>query len=125
MSLSPERPLSPHLQIYRIQLTSLMSITHRMTGVGLVLSLHMWVFWLWSIGNCPEGYAWMMERLHHPLASLVLWVSVWSLMYHAWNGVRHLLWDVGYGLSLRSVYATGYSVWVLSTLSTLALWWFL
>lgn len=110
-------PLSPHLQIYRPQLTSVLSITHRATGVFLAAGALLLCYWLLSIAAGIASY----ERLVAALATLpgrVLLLSiVLSFYFHLCNGIRHLFWDAGLGLELRTTYRSGYFVLV----ATLAL----
>lgn len=119
---SDDRPLSPHLQIYRPQLTSVLSITHRLTGVALSVGSPVLVFWLLAAAAGPQSYA----ALHGFLASwigLVLLLGwTFSLFFHLCNGVRHLFWDAGYGFELKSIYASGWAVVAISAGMTLVAW---
>ena len=101
------RPLSPHLQVYRPQLTSVLSIFHRMTGVFLSTGAAMLVCWLLTAAAGPEYYAWSQWFLTSWLGYALLAVWSWCLFYHLCNGVRHLLWDGGIGFSLKSTYRSG------------------
>jgi succinate dehydrogenase / fumarate reductase cytochrome b subunit len=92
-----ERPLSPHLQIYRPALTMLMSIVHRMTGAALYFGTLLLVWCLIAAAAGPNAYAtvqWFMETL---LGRLVLFGYTWALLHHMLGGIRHLVWDLGYG----------------------------
>ncbi len=118
--MSPaERPLSPHLQIYRPQLTSVLSIMHRGTGLALGAGAFFFVWWLsgaaWS-DTCFAAAQWFWGSW---LGKLFLLGWTFSLFYHLLNGVRHLLWDIGVGFDLRSTYRTGWTVVVCSVLLTL------
>src|ERR1051326_5217058 len=119
---SDDRPLSPDLQIYRPQLTSVLSITHRLTGVALSVGSPLLVFWLTMAAAGPQPYA----VLHVLLASwfgLVLLLGwTFSLFFHLCNGIRHLFWDAGYGFELSAIYASGWAVVVISAGLTLAAW---
>ena len=119
---SDDRPLSPDLQIYRPQLTSVLSITHRLTGVTLSVGSPLLVFWLTMAAAGPQPYA----VLHVLLASwfgLVLLLGwTFSLFFHLCNGIRHLFWDAGYGFELSAIYASGWAVVVISAGLTLAAW---
>ena len=119
---SDDRPLSPDLQIYRPQLTSVLSITHRLTGVALSVGSPLLVFWLMMAAAGPQPYA----ALHVVLASwlgLVLLLGLtFSLFFHLCNGIRHLFWDAGYGFDLSAIYASGWAVVVISAGLTLAAW---
>lgn len=116
---SAERPLSPHLQIYRPQLTSVLSITHRVTGLALGIGTIFFVWWL-------SGAAWNSACFNVAQAFWGSWLGklfllgwTFSLFYHLLNGVRHLLWDIGIGFDLRSTYRTGWTVVALSILLTM------
>lgn len=112
-------PLSPHLQIYKPQLTSLLSITHRATGVFLSLAALLLCFWLLSVAAGPRVYATLMTHLGAWYGLLLLFAIAFSVFFHLCNGIRHLFWDMGLGLSLRSTYASGYAVIAASALLTL------
>jgi len=117
-----ERPLSPHLQIYRPQLTSVLSITHRGTGILLTLGALAWAGWLLALAAGPDAFriaqshlgAWYGQTL------LLLWSA--ALFYHLANGLRHLFWDAGYGFELHQVYASGYAVVVATAVLTAGAW---
>ncbi len=116
------RPLSPHLQIYRWQLTSVLSILHRMTGVGLSLAIPFLVIWLGSISEGKATFEMVLEIYSHPLSLLVLFKILWAFFYHMLNGIRHLAWDGGYGFSLQSTYRSGWLVVILSFGLTALIW---
>lgn len=92
---SDNRPLSPHLQVYRLPLTGLISITHRMTGVMLSLGLILFVCMLYAIAGGAEAYAEMQGMLDSILLKIVLWGFIYALFFHLCHGVRHLIWDAG------------------------------
>jgi succinate dehydrogenase / fumarate reductase, cytochrome b subunit len=94
------RPLSPHLSIYRRTLTMMMSITHRVTGVGLGVSAVLIVWWFLSAARGPERFAFADWLLTSWVGGLVLIASVLALWYHFFNGIRHLIWDAGAGLEV-------------------------
>ena len=89
------RPLSPHLQIYRLPLAAVLSITHRITGVGLSLGLLLIVWWLTSAAYGPDTYEMAMGYIASPLGLLILLGFSAALFFHLCNGIRHLLWDAG------------------------------
>jgi len=92
-----ERPLSPHLQIHRWLLTMTMSIVHRVTGAALFFGTLLVAWWLISASNGPNRYAevqWFMSTF---IGRLTLFGYTWALLHHALGGVRHLIWDLGYG----------------------------
>jgi succinate dehydrogenase / fumarate reductase cytochrome b subunit len=116
------RPLSPHLQVYRPQLTSMMSITHRATGVALTTGTLVLAAWLVAVALGGEIYSMVAMILAHPLGQFVLFGYSTALIYHALNGVRHLSWDLGFGLTIPEVYRSGHIVLFLTFLLTACLW---
>ena len=118
-SLSNKRPLSPHLQIYKPQLTSVMSISHRFTGVilSMLLILVPLFFFLLALGD--EYFTILVIILDHFLVKLILYGAIFVISYHLLNGIRHLFWDMGIGLSIKESYMSGYLVIMFSTLITL------
>jgi succinate dehydrogenase / fumarate reductase cytochrome b subunit len=91
------RPLSPHLQIYKPMLTMMMSIVHRITGGALYVGTLLLVWWLIAAATGPNAYAtvqWFMESL---IGRLVLFGYTWALLHHMLGGIKHLIWDLGYG----------------------------
>jgi succinate dehydrogenase / fumarate reductase cytochrome b subunit len=116
------RPLSPHLQIYRPQLTSVLSIIHRMTGVGLTLGAVLVVWWLLAAATGPEYFAIVDGLLTSWVGHLVLLGVTWALAYHLLNGIRHLFWDMGYGFEIETVDKTGWAVVIGSAVLTVLLW---
>ncbi len=102
-----DRPLSPHLQVYRLQLTSALSIFHRLTGVFLSTGAAMLCCWLLTAAAGPEYYAWSEWFLTSWLGYALLGAWSYCLFYHLCNGIRHLFWDIGVGYSLRATYASG------------------
>jgi succinate dehydrogenase / fumarate reductase cytochrome b subunit len=93
-----DRPLSPHLQIYKPMLTMTMSIVHRLTGAALYVGALLLVWWLIAAAAGPNAYAtvqWFMETW---FGRLILLGYTWALIHHMLGGIRHLIWDIGYGL---------------------------
>ncbi|KAG8230602.1 hypothetical protein J437_LFUL004515 [Ladona fulva] len=104
------RPLSPHLTIYKPQLTSLLSLSHRATG--MIMSGYMYAFGI-GVLALPSTFPHFIEGLGHvsPGVVFILKLGVaFPFAYHYCNGVRHLLWDLGKGLKLKEVYQSGYAV---------------
>ncbi len=100
---SAARPLSPHLQIYRPMLTMMMSIMHRITGVGLYFGMVLLVWWF-TAAAVSDGYFELVQGFFfHWFGRLVLFGFTWALIHHALGGLRHLLWDTGRGFDLRVV----------------------
>lgn len=116
------RPLSPHLQVYRPQLTSVLSIAHRGTGIFLTLGTLLLVYWLLSIASGPEAYANARAFFGSWFGQLVLFAWTFALFYHLCNGIRHLFWDIGFGFELPTVYASGKAVLIVSAVLTLLAW---
>jgi succinate dehydrogenase / fumarate reductase cytochrome b subunit len=119
---SADRPLSPHIQIYRWQLTSVLSILHRATGVGLSAGTILLVWWLVAAASGPDSYEGVQEFLGSWLGLLLLFLWTWSLFYHLCNGIRHLVWDSGHALDLKSTYLGGWVVVGATAALTLAAW---
>lgn len=94
------RPLSPHLQIYRPQLTSITSILTRITGNGLIVAVLLGVWWLVAAAVGPEAFARADAVLTSWFGDLLLTASLWALWYHFLAGLRHLYWDTGRGLDI-------------------------
>jgi succinate dehydrogenase / fumarate reductase cytochrome b subunit len=105
-----KRPLSPHLQVYRPQITSMLSILHRITGVALTLGAVLVVAWFLAAASGPEAFETVDGLLTSWIGILVLAGSAWALAYHTLNGVRHLVWDMGYGFDLETVAKSGWAV---------------
>ena len=122
MSTPSNRPLSPHLQIYRPQLTSVLSITHRATGVALAVGTVVLLYWLQAAARGPEAYQAAKALLGDGFVQLVLAGWSWAFFYHLCNGIRHLFWDAGKGFEISSVYASGYTVLGASIVLTLLVW---
>jgi succinate dehydrogenase / fumarate reductase cytochrome b subunit len=102
-----ERPLSPHLQIYRPQITSVLSIVHRLTGVALTVGTLLLTWWLVSAAYGPGAFAHAQAFLASWLGQLLLWAFTFALFYHLGNGIRHLAWDFGWGFELSQLRASG------------------
>lgn len=116
------RPLSPHLQIYKPQLTSLLSISHRGTGVFLGLGAVLLACWLTAAATGPQYFALMQTHITSWYGQCLLFAFVLSFYYHLCNGIRHLFWDVGFGLELETSYKSGYAAIVVALLLSVATW---
>src|SRR5580693_4203764 len=92
-----ERPLSPHLQIYRPMLTMMMSIVHRITGGALYVGTLLLAWWLLAIASGPSAYATFQAVAGSFIGRLVLFGYTWALLHHMLGGLRHLIWDTGHG----------------------------
>lgn len=105
-----ERPLSPHLQIYRVQLTSVTSILTRITGNGLIVGTVLAVWWLMAAAISPVAFAWANAVATSWFGDLVFTVSAWALWYHYLAGLRHLVFDAGRGLDIPTAEKLGWGV---------------
>ncbi len=108
--MQKERPLSPHLQVYKPQLTSMLSILHRGTGIFLSLGAPLLVYWLAAIAGGPQAYEKFHALAQNWFVTLLLLGWVFSLYYHLCNGIRHLFWDVGRGFEIEDLYKSGWLV---------------
>jgi succinate dehydrogenase / fumarate reductase cytochrome b subunit len=97
MAINNDRPISPHLQIYRLPLTGVISITHRLTGVLLSIGLIFFVYIVSALAGGVETYAGMQDLMANALARGVYWGFIYALFFHLCHGVRHLFWDAGRG----------------------------
>ncbi len=116
------RPLSPHLQVYRPQLTSTLSILHRVTGFGLALAAPLFVWWLCAAASGPAAFATLHAFTGSILGQVMLFGWLYSFVYHFLNGFRHLFWDMGYGFKLKTAYASGWFVFIASIVLTAVIW---
>ena len=119
-----QRPMSPYMigPYYRPQLTSMMSITHRATGVFLSLvGAPLLLWWISAVSNGPQAYDALLAYMGGWMGKLVLFACLFSLSFHTLNGVRHLVWDTGKALDLRSAYVTGWAVLAGTVVSTVIL----
>ena len=105
--MTKPRPLSPHLQIYRLPLPALMSISHRLSGVVLSTGTIFVAVWLMMLAAGETSFALAQSVVGHPLSQLVLFGYSVALFYHACNGVRHLFWDAVIGVNIPAIYASG------------------
>ena len=120
--ISDPRPLSPHLQIYRWQLTSVLSILHRLSGVALAIGAILLVSWLGAASDGPQSYAAFQHFMGSWIGLVLLFGWSVALFYHTCNGIRHLWWDTGHGLELKSVYASGWTVLAATAALTIVAW---
>jgi succinate dehydrogenase / fumarate reductase cytochrome b subunit len=117
-----DRPLSPHLQVYRFQWTMALSILHRITGVALAVGTLLLVWWLVAAASGPEAFATVQGFIGSILGRLLLFGWTLALFYHLCNGIRHLFWDAGYGFELDVAYRSGLAVLGASVALTLISW---
>ena len=121
-NMSRQRPLSPHLQIYKPQLTSLLSILHRATGVALSIGSVILVSWVVALSLGETAYSSYSMIINSWFGKLVLFGFTFGLFYHLSNGIRHLFWDAGYGYDLKVAYTSGTLVIITSLTLTIATW---
>jgi succinate dehydrogenase / fumarate reductase cytochrome b subunit len=117
-----ERPLSPHLQVYRWQITMTMSILHRATGVALAVGAFALAWWLLAVAGDTGDFELFQSAARSLLGKIALFGFSFCLVYHLLNGLRHLLWDVGYGYEIPKLYATGWTVVALAAAITAGVW---
>ena len=121
-SKSSKRPLSPHLQIYRLPLPALMSISHRLSGIILVTGTVLLTFWLVMLASGEESFQLARLIIGHPLTQIILMGYSLALFYHGLNGVRHLFWDAGIGVNIPAIMKTGFWVIAFSIIATILFW---
>ena len=120
--MTKPRPLSPHLQVYRLPLPALMSISHRASGVVMSTGTVLVVLWLVMLAAGENTFNIAQQFVLHPIGKLVLFGYSLALFYHACNGIRHLFWDAVIGLDIPSIYRSGYLTIFMAILFTLSFW---
>ena len=105
-----KRPLSPHLTIYRPQMTSISSIFVRITGNALLAATLLLIAWLLAASTSAAAFSWVQYVITSWFGDLVLLLSLWALWYHTLGGLRHLIWDTGRGLELKTAERMGWMV---------------
>lgn len=123
-STAPNRPLSPFMigPYYKPQLTSMLSITHRLTGMALAAGTLLLAGWLIALASGPQAFAAYAGHVQAWYGQILLLGFSWALLYHLCNGIRHLFWDIGKGLDIAAAYKSGYAVIVMSAILTVAVW---
>ena len=119
---SEARPLSTHLQVYRWQLTSVLSILHRVAGLALAAGTILLIWWLVAAAIGPDAYAGVRDFLGSWIGLVLLFGWTVALYYHLCNGIRHLVWDTGHGFDLPQVYAGGWAMLVATAALTVVTW---
>ena len=119
---APQRPMSPHLQVYRWQITMTLSILHRATGVALTFGAFALVAWLVALASGPEAFATAQKCLYSPFGAVLAAGWTFALYFHLCNGIRHLVWDAGSGYSMKGLYVGGYLVIAASILMSAVTW---
>ena len=122
MTLPSNRPLSPHLQVYKPQLTSMLSILHRITGFGLAVGAVMGTWWLVAIMSGTMAYEFFYTFAKSFIGQLMLFCWLYAFVYHFLNGLRHMVWDTGRWLDIKSTYRSGWIVFGLSLVVSVILW---
>lgn len=116
------RPLSPHLQVYRPQLTSILSIMNRVTGLAISAGTLLMVWWLMAAASGPVAYGQVQHFIASPIGLFMLFGWTAALFYHFFGGLRHLAWDAGWGFELPRVHLTGWLVIAATVVTTVLVW---
>ena len=116
------RPLSPNIQIYRPQLTSVLSIVNRITGLVLSVCAVVLIIWLLAAAGGPDAYSWFRGISVGWVGQILLLGGTFAFFLHLCGGIRHLVWDSGRGFELQQIYASGWIVVAASVVLTLAAW---
>ena len=120
--MAKERPISPHLQVYKPQITSVLSIFHRITGVALTFGLILLVAWIFTLSLGEDYFEYFVMFIKSWFGLLILFGFTFALNYHLCNGIRHLFWDAGYGYEIETVHKSGLAVLVISFVLTILIW---
>ena len=118
-----QRPLSPHLGVYKFTYTMTLSILHRITGVASSVGFLVFAWWLMALASGPNSYETAMRYLSSPLGKLLLVGFTFSFVYHFCNGIRHMVWDTGRGLERAQARRSGWFVIVAALVLTALLVW--
>ena len=116
------RPLSPHLQIYKPMINTVMSILHRITGAALYAGTLLLAWWLIAVAQGEKYYSYVNAVLGHPIGKLILFGYTWALIHHMLGGMRHLYWDTGRGFALSSIDRLAWLTVIGSITLTVAVW---
>jgi succinate dehydrogenase / fumarate reductase cytochrome b subunit len=119
---SDKRPLSPHLTIYKPQITTVLSILHRITGVALYVGTALLVAWLWTLAYASDSHMSLLQFMTSPLGQIALIGWTMALYFHLCNGIRHLFWDMGIGFTLPVATKSGWAVVLVSAAMTVLTW---
>lgn len=122
LSTKRARPLSPNIQIYRPQLTSVISIGYRITGIALCVYAVGLVVWLLAAAAGPQAYSTVQAFIGSWVGQILLFGGTFAFFWHLCGGIRDLVWDAGYGYELRTIYVSGWAVVAASVLLTLVTW---
>ena len=116
------RPLSPNIQIYRPQLTSVLSIANRISGIVLSMYAIVLVVWLVAAAAGPQAYSKIHAFMDSGVGRTLLFGGTFSFFLHLCGSIRHLIWDAGHGFELRTIYASGWTVVLVSSALTIIAW---
>ena len=117
-----QNPLSPHLQIYRWHISSLLSITHRISGILNLLALILIFFWLLTLSLGENNYELFLSIINSFIGKFILIGFTWSMSFHILSGIRHLVWDMGYGFEIKTANISGIVVIISSLVLTTIFW---
>jgi len=117
-----QNPISPHLQIYRWHISSLLSITHRIVGVINLLALILMFFWLLTFSLGESYYELFLLAINSFSGKFILIGFTWSMSFHIFSGIRHLAWDMGYGFEIKTANISGILVILFSLFTTIIFW---
>jgi succinate dehydrogenase / fumarate reductase, cytochrome b subunit len=117
-----QNPISPHLQIYRWHISSLLSITHRIAGVINLLALILMFFWILTFSFSENNYELFLQAINSFFGKFILIGFTWSMSFHIFSGIRHLVWDMGYGFEIKTANISGILVIFFSLVTTIIFW---
>ena len=117
-----QNPISPHLQIYRWHISSLLSITHRIAGLVNLLALILMFFWLLTFSLGESNYELFLLAINSFFGKFILIGFTWSMSFHIFSGIRHLVWDMGYGFEIKTANISGIIVIIFSLITTTIFW---
>ena len=119
---NPNRPLSPHLQVYRLPMLAVLSICHRASGIVLTLGAFVIPFVLLALASGPDNYAALAQHLTAWYGLILLFLYTLVIAYHMCNGVRHLVWDTGNALDVHAAERSGYIMLAVAAVITISVW---
>ena len=117
-----QNPISPHLQIYRWHISSLLSITHRIAGVVNLIALILMFFWILTFSFSENNYELFLLAINSFFGKFILIGFTWSMSFHVLSGIRHLVWDMGYGFEIKTANISGIIVIIFSLITTTIFW---
>lgn len=116
------RPLSPHLTIHKKVQPAVLSIIHRITGFGLSFGLLVAAIWIFLLAMGENYFSITYYFFSTLLGKLFIFLFMFAISYHLINGIRYLLWSIGYGINMKNIYLSGYIVIIISTIATIQFW---